>query len=165
MGNLSGLQQLGVGLAGVGALNSGVSGLAQYESGQAQKKADDYNAAVDLQETRDKAQTSEAKYSNLIGRQATAYAAAGIDISSGSALLMMAHTAAQSAAEQESEVQAGDEQAALQRYYGRVAAFNGTIGGISTFISGLSKSLTSVAGIMGPSMSRGGGGSSPDGDG
>ena len=40
----------------------------------------------------------------LTGRQTSAYAAAGIDISSGSALLMMAHTAAQGAHLQPSNV-------------------------------------------------------------
>jgi hypothetical protein len=52
---------------------------------------------------------------------------------------MMAHTAAQSGVEQESESQAGTEEAALQKYYGKVAAWSGTIGGISTAISGLSQ--------------------------
>jgi hypothetical protein len=51
----------------------------------------------------------------------------------------MAHTAAQSGVEQESESQAGTEEAALQKYYGKVAAWSGTIGGISTAISGLSQ--------------------------
>jgi len=95
-----------------------------------------------------KMQTSEAKYSNLIGKQATAYARAGVDIASGSPLLMMAHTAAQSGVEQESESQAGTEEAALQKYYGEVAAWSGTIGGISTAISGLSQAGMMAAGAM-----------------
>ncbi len=149
MGNLSQTQQIGLANAGLGAVNSAVSGLGQYESGQQKKKAYEYDAAVTLEETRQKAQTTEAKYSNLIGRQASDYAAAGIDISSGSALLMMAHTASQGGVETASEVEAGNEQAALDRYYGKVAAFQGTVGGISTFLSGLSKAGLQAAGIMG----------------
>jgi hypothetical protein len=95
-------------------------------------------------------QTTEANYSTLIGKQASAYARAGVDVASGSPLLVMAHTAAQGGVQQESEYQAGTEEAALQKYYGKVAAFNGTVGGISTFISGLSKAALSAASIMGP---------------
>ena len=125
--------------AGEEGLSGLLSGFGQYESGQEQQGAYDYNADMTLQGMQQKMQTSEAKYSNLIGKQATAYARAGVDIASGSPLLMMAHTAAQSGVEQESEAQAGTEEAALQKYYGKVAAWSGTIGGISTAISGLSQ--------------------------
>jgi hypothetical protein len=125
--------------AGDKAFSSLAAGFGQYEQGQEQKGAYDYNSDVTLQQMQQKMSTSEAKYSNLIGRQATAYARAGVDIASGSPLLMMAHTAAQSGAEQESESQAGTEEAALQKYYGKVAAWSGTISSISTAISGLSQ--------------------------
>jgi len=156
MGSLSGLQQIGLGFAGMGAVNSAVSGFGQYESGQQTKQAYDYDAAVTLQEMQQKEQTSETKYDNLVGRQATAYAAAGVDIASGSPLLVMAHTAAQKGSEEASENESGTEQAALQRYYGRVAAFNGTIGGIGTFISGLAKAGgTAASNIPTPSLTFG----------
>jgi hypothetical protein len=151
MGSLTGLQQIGMGFAGLGAVNSAVGAYGQYQSGQSQKAAYDYNADVTLQQMQDQVKTSEAKYTNLIGKQATAYSAAGVDIASGSPLLVMSHTAAQGGAEQESEVQADTEEATLERYYGKVAAFSGTIGGISSFISGLSKSALSAGSIMGPS--------------
>ena len=148
MGNLSQLQQIGIGFAGVGAADSAVAGFGQYQSGQEQKAAYDYDAQVALQQARQAQQTSEAKYSNLVGRQASAYARAGVDVASGSPLLVMAHTAARGGVEQASEAESGDEQAALQRYYGKIAAFQGTVGGISSFISGLSKAGTSVASLM-----------------
>jgi hypothetical protein len=157
MGSLSQLQQIGLGFTGLSAVNSGVAGFGEYESGQQQKKADDYNASVTLQQMQDQMQTSEAKYSNLIGKQATSFARAGVDIASGSPLLAMLHTAAQKGTEEESEYQAGTEEAALQRYYGKVAAFSGTIGGISTFISGLSKAGLSAGSILGPSSAYPGG--------
>lgn len=148
MGQLSQLQQIGLGFSGLGIFNSAVSGYGQYQSGQKQKAAYDYDASVTLAQMRQKEQTSEAKYSSLIGKQATAYAAAGVDVASGSPLLVMAHTAAQSGTEQESEAQAGTEQAALERYYGKIAAFSGTVGGISTFLSGLSKGGLQAANIF-----------------
>lgn len=154
MGQLTQLQQIGLGFAGSGAVSSAVSGLGQYEAGQQQKQAYDYNAAVVQQQTDQAMQTSEAKYSNLVGRQASSFARAGVDISSGSPLLVMLHTMSQSGAEQESEKVAGDEQSAIERYYGKIAAFNGTIGGISTFVSGLGKAATSAAGILGPNFGQ-----------
>lgn len=155
MGNISQLQGIGLASAGTSAVGSAVSAFGQYESGQQQKAAYDYNADVTLEQMQQKERTSEATYSNLIGKQATAYAAAGVDIASGSPLLVMAHTAAQGGTEQESEAQAGDQEAALQRYYGKVAAFNGTVGGISSFLSGISKASLSAASIMGSSSSYG----------
>ncbi len=134
--------------AGESAFSGLASGFGQYEQGQETKAAYDYNAQVTLDQMQQKMQTSEVKYSNLIGKQATAYARAGIDIASGSPLMMMAHTAAQSGVEQESESQAGTEEAALQKYYGEVAAWSGTIGGISTAISGLSQAGMMAAGAM-----------------
>jgi hypothetical protein len=148
MGNLTQLQQIGLGFAGLGSLTSLVSGIGEYESGQAKRAAYNYNAAVTLERMREQMQTSEAEYASLTGKQASRYAAAGVDIASGSPLLVMAHTAAMGAREQESEYMAGTEEAALQRYYGRVAAFSGTMGGISTFLAGLSKSGMQAASIM-----------------
>lgn len=155
MGSIGQLQQIGLGDAALGAANSAVSGFGQYESGQEQKAAYDYDASVTLRQMDQQEQTTEAKYSQLVGKQATAYAAAGIDIASGSPLLVMAHTAAQNAVEQTSKNQAGTEEAALQRYYGKVAAFNGTIAGVSTFISGLTKAGMTAGSILGPSASAG----------
>lgn len=155
MGALTGLQTLALGFAGAGAANSAVSGLGQYESGQQQRAAYDYNADVTLEQMRQQMQTSEAKFSGLVGRQASSFARAGVDIASGSPLLVMLHTAAQGGKEQASEYEAGTEQAALDRYYGKIAAFDGTIGGISTFITGLGKATGSAAGILGPSSTYG----------
>jgi hypothetical protein len=139
--------------AGDKGLSGIAAGFGQYEQGQEQQGAYDYNSDMTLQGMQQKMQTSEAKYSNLIGKQATAYARAGVDIASGSPLLMMAHTAAQSGVEQESESQSGTEEAALQKYYGKVAAWSGTIGGISTAISGLSQAGMMAA--MSMNSSRG----------
>jgi hypothetical protein len=148
MGNLTQLQLLGVAGAGTSALGSLATGFGQYESGQEQKQAYDYNAAIAIQRMQDQMQESEAKYSTLIGKQAASYAKSGVDVSSGSPLLVMAHTALMSGREQASEAQAGTEEANLQRYYGRVAAFQGTFGGITSFLTGLTKSTTSLASIL-----------------
>lgn len=148
MGDLSQLQDVGIGFAGLGALSAAFSGFGQYQSGQEQRGAYDYNADMTLQATDQKMQTTEAQYAQLIGKQAAAYASSGVDIASGSPLLIMAHAAAQSGLQQESEFQSGTEEAALQRYYGKVAAFRGTVGGISSFISGLSGAGMQIASLL-----------------
>lgn len=141
-------QNAGLAFAGVGALGTLFSSIGQYQSGEAQKAAYNYNAAVTLQDMQKKEQESEAKFSTLIGRQVSSYAKAGVDIASGSPLLIMAHTAQQSGQEQEREQQAGTEEENLQKYYGRVAAWSGTSGSISSFLSGMSKTALSVASLL-----------------
>ncbi len=51
------------------------------------------NAAIDLQDMSSEMTASEQRYSSLVARQAAAYAAAGVDITGGSPLLMMAAAA------------------------------------------------------------------------
>ena len=130
------------GFAGAGALSSLASGIGQYEAGQEQKGADDYNAAITLQNMSAKMVASQQQYSALVGKQASAYAASGVDIASGSPLLVMAATAARGGAQAEQIEQQGTEEAALQRYYGKVAAFSGTMGGIGTFLGGITKGIS-----------------------
>lgn len=148
MGDLSQIQMLGLGAVGAGAVGSGISAFGSYKAGQSEKAAYDYNAAVTLENMRSAMQTSEARYANLTGKQASRYAASGVDISSGSPLLIMAHTAAQGAQEQESIKQSGTQQSALERYYGKVAAFSGTTGAISTFLGGMSRAGVQAASLL-----------------
>lgn len=148
MGQLTQLQQIGIGAVGVGVLGSLVSGYGQYQQGQQSKAAYDYNADVAVLQAEEQMQNSEARYTEIKGRQASAYARAGVDIASGSPLLIMAHTAAQGSVEQEREYQAGQEKSALLKYEGKVAAFEGTMGGISSFLGGLSKGALGVASIL-----------------
>lgn len=112
-------------------------------SGQEQKQAYDYNAAITTLNTNNQVQANTQKFTELVGRQATAYAASGVDITSGSPLLIMAATQARGATEGEQIEEAGTEEANLQRYYGRIAAFSGTMSGIGSFLQGISGDLSS----------------------
>lgn len=125
-----------------GGTSSLLSGVGKVVSGQQQKQAYDYNADVTAINTANEVQANAQKFTELAGKQATAYAASGVDIASGSPLLIMAATRARGAQQSEQIEQAGSEQAALQRYYGKVAAFDGTIGGIGSFLSGFTSDLT-----------------------
>jgi hypothetical protein len=129
------------GFAGIGLLSSLFAGIGQYQAGQAEKAAYDYNATITLQNMQAQMVASQQKYSALVGKQASAYARAGVDIASGSPLLVMAATSARGAQQGEQIKQAGTEEAALQRYYGKIAAWQGEMGGIGTFLSGMTKSI------------------------
>lgn len=126
-----------------GGASSATAGAGKIISGQEQKQAYDYNAAITTLNTDNQVEANAQKFTQLVGRQATAYAASGVDIASGSPLLIMAATRARGAQQGEQIEEAGTEQAALQRYYGRVAAFSGTMSGIGAFLQGLSGDLSS----------------------
>jgi hypothetical protein len=146
----------GAGL-GIGILSSVISGYGRYKAGQQEEAAYDYNAAVTLENMRAQMVSNTQAYSSQIGRQARAYAGSGVDIRSGSPLLIMAATAARGAQQNEMVEQSGTEQAALQRYYGKLAAWSGTMSGISSFLSGITRSAAGYYGatskLPAPSMS------------
>ena len=136
-------QQSAGGFMGIGMLSSLFGGISQYKEGQTEKSAYDYNADITLQNMRAQMVASQQKYSQLIGRQGSSYARAGVDIASGSPLLIMAATAGRGAQEGEQIKQAGTEEANLQKYYGRLAAWKGTLSGIEDFLGGMTSSLSS----------------------
>lgn len=127
-------------MGGVGAATSGIG---SYESGQQQKSAYDYNADITLQNMRDQMVANQQESSTLVSKQANSYASAGVDITSGSPLLIMAATRARMAVKGQQIEEAGTEEAAIQRYQGKMAAFSGTMTGIGSFLTGISKAATS----------------------
>jgi hypothetical protein len=127
---------------GIGMVSSLFSGLAQRKAGQQEQAAYNYNAAIDLQNMSDQMIATQQSYTQLVGRQASAYAAAGVDITRGSPLLMMVTTAGRGGRQEEQIREAGTEKATLEQYYGRLAAWRGNIQGIGTFLSGLDSSAT-----------------------
>ncbi len=135
---------------GIGMFGSLMGGIGQYEQGQEEKAAYDYNAAITLENMRSTLRASQQRYSELVGRQATAYARAGVDITSGSPLLVMTATAARGGAQAAEITTAGTEQAALQKYYGKLAAWKGTFAGIGTFLKGMSSSAMDYLKIYPP---------------
>ena len=133
----------GLAMAGIGAATTG---LGLYESGQQQRSAYDYNADVTMLNMRDQVAANQQQYSSLVGKQAGAYAASGVDIASGSPLLVMAATAARGAQQNKQIEQSATQEATLQRYYGKVAAWSGTMSGIGSFLTGISKAATGYYG-------------------
>lgn len=125
---------------GIGMIGSLFGGLAQVQEGSQEQAAFDYNAQIDRLNMGNELIANEQRYAQLVGKQATAYAASGVDITSGSPLLMMAATAGRGGRQAAQIYQAGTEAATLESYYGRLAAWRGRMAGIGTFLSGISKS-------------------------
>lgn len=149
-----------------GGTSSALTGVSKYEQGQQQQQAYDYNADVTKINANSQVVAEQQKFTQLVGRQASGYAASGVDIASGSPLLIMAATAARGGQQGEQIQQAGDEQSAMERYYGAQAAFTGTMSGIGAFLQGMTGDLTAYGKLTNnPSptpTSPGNGGWNPD---
>lgn len=136
---------------GVGIMSSVLSGIAIKDEGKQEQAGYDYNASIDLQNAGNEVVSTEQRYSQLVGKQAAAYSAAGVDITRGSPLLMMAATAGRGGRQAEQIMQSGTEAANLETYYGKIAAWRGTVGGLGAFLSGIGKSASVFAGSQGAS--------------
>lgn len=121
-------------------LGSGVSAFGQYEQGRTQQQAYEYNSSVAIQESRQQVKASEHRFSRLAGEQRALLAKAGVDLSSGSPLLILANTAMQEEEEQQRIRFSGESAARMSQYSGKMARWSGLTSGISTFITGLGKS-------------------------
>jgi len=126
---------------------SGFSGGFQsYAEGELQKRINERQAQATEYETAYAEEQSRLSTKKLLGRQRVLYAKAGVDISSGSPLEIMASTAGQGEREALMIRRQGTEQAKMLRWYGKVAkkagrmAFysgmtSGTLSGIQTGLS------------------------------
>jgi len=130
---------LGYANIGMGLLSSGVSAYGSYAAGQAERATGEFNAELELQKMREEMQTSEEQFSSLMGRQRMLYAAAGVDIASGSPLLVLTDTARRQRLEQERIRTGGEQRAQMLRWQGRQASRAGTLGAMSTFLTGLGR--------------------------
>jgi hypothetical protein len=76
---------------------------------------------------------------------------------------MMAATAGRGGRQAAEIYQSGTESATLQQYYGKVAAWRGTMAGIGSFLGGISKSAQAYLNATGyiPSDKKGGFGDIP----
>jgi len=130
------------------SMSVGLSAFGKYQQGQAEDVAYKYNARLlesDAITTREKAEyeaeKSKVETKRLIGEQTIRYAKAGVDISSGSPLMVLAATAAEGKEEEQMIRYTGDveatklrNQARMQRYYGSQAKKVGTLGALSTVL-------------------------------
>lgn len=134
-----------------------ISAYGAVKQGQYQKATSEYNAQIaqrDAEAARQKAEydaeQSSREFKMLLGKQKALYAKAGVDLTEGSPLLMMAWQAEEGKRERELILQGGRtaEQSDLAkanifRFQGGQAQTAGTISGGSTFLTGLANAGTS----------------------
>ncbi len=128
-----------------------LSSYSQYQSGQTQGQA--YNIQGDILESEAVAEKERAEYEEklqrrktaaLLGQQRSLYAKSGVDIYSGSPLMVMADTAAKGEEEALMIRKGGDvaatskrNKATLARYYGSQSKKSGMFGAFGSTLEGV----------------------------
>jgi len=130
---------------GVSLVGTAISSIGQIMQGQAQKEAYEYNAKMARIEAGLKESQIRKKYRTLMGEQKALYAEAGVDITSGSPLFVVAMQAAEGEEEALMARYTGQAEADKYKYYGKQARQAGYTGAISTFVTGLGKVGTDYA--------------------
>lgn len=146
---------IGVAMAGV------VMGMAgKYEEGVQKERGYEAQADLTMAETQQKEQDARKRLDLLLGRQRALYAKAGVDLASGSPLLVMTETAKEGGEEISRIKQGGEYEAEMYRMYGEQAYQSGIMGGISEFLSGAGRagSMAYGQGMFGKGGSSGSGG-------
>jgi hypothetical protein len=142
----------------LGAFGGGISAYGQIQSAKVEAAAYKYNASINdanaVAERRkadyDEKQ-SRKKLATLMGTQRALYAKAGVDLSSGSPLFVLAETAAEGEEEAQNIRWAGDvnvaeqkNQATLNRFYAKRTVKAGKTAAWSTALSSMSGSAGSA---------------------
>ena len=142
----------------LGAVGGGISAYGQIQSAKVESAAYKYNASIneaDAVAARRKAdyeeKESRKRLQALMGTQRTLYAKAGVDLSSGSPLLVLAETAAEGEEEAMNIRWGGDvavaeekNKATLNRFYARQTVKAGKRAAWSTALSSFSGSAGSA---------------------
>lgn len=125
--------------AGAGAYFAGVylSAVGKYQEGKQAKQAHDYNAEVAEQKAEYEEAQARKRWKRLMGTQLALYAKAGVDISSGSPLLILSSQAGEAELEALNIRYAGENEASMQRWYGKKAKRAGEIAAWSTLLTGV----------------------------
>lgn len=126
-------------------VGTAASAYGQYAKGRTEQSVRESNAEIVLQKSKFEEEKSRKKSKYLMGTQRMLYAKAGVDISSGSPLAVMAYTAQEAGKEAGMIAWGGETEAEQQRAAGRAAERAGKIGGVSTFLTGLSVASTQYA--------------------
>jgi hypothetical protein len=144
----------------ISAVGTGVAAYGQYSSARNQERAYEQNARIaeaDANAVQRKATYEESqartRLKRLMGTQRALYAKAGVDLSEGSPLFVLADTAAQGEEDLEFIREGGDvaatrlrSTASLQRFYGKAAGTAGAFGAFGTAASGFAKAGIGYAG-------------------
>lgn len=121
----------------VAAAGVAASAYGQYASAQTQEKAYKYNEAITKRKGAQEEQAHRDRLRKLLSSQRALYAKAGVDLSSGSPLLVMEETAYEGEKEALAIRTGAQEESSLLRFYGSSASRAGTIGSGGTLLTGL----------------------------
>lgn len=124
-------------MAGSAVVGTGMSAYGQWQAGEQQKVAYDYNADVARRNAKAAEQASREEWSQLEGAAKSGYGKGNIEMSSGSPLLHLKYLRKQGEKEALGIRYAGMSQAEMMRLYGDQAQTSGRIGAISSLFSGL----------------------------
>ena len=123
--------------AGASIVGTGLSAYGQYKAGQAQAQAYEVNAQRAERTAQEEERTARIRLRKLMSTQKAMYAKAGVDITSGSPLMVMFETEYEGEKEIEAIRRTGSETAEQERLYGKQASTAGLIGAGSTLLTGL----------------------------
>lgn len=132
----SAMPVIGFGLSALGTIGQAS---AESSAGQAAYEAYDYNAAMKLRQSKEMQEYSREEFAQLMARQRSLYAKAGVDITSGSPLLVYYDTARKAAREQQRIKREGADEAYLLRKQGLAARKSGSMASGFTLLTGLGK--------------------------
>ncbi len=132
-------------MMGVAMAGTALSAYGQYRQGQAQAAASEYNAAATEEKGKYEETQARDRLRHLLGTQRALYAKAGVDITSGSPLLVMADTASKGEQEALNIRRGYQTEAGIDRFYAKQYKRAGMIGGGSTFLTGLGTAGTQYA--------------------
>jgi hypothetical protein len=137
-------------------VGSAVSAFGSYRQGQQQKSVAEYNAAIarnEAEAARQKAafdaETSREKYARLMGRQRALYSKSGVDITSGSPLLLLADQAYEAERDKQAILYSGEvsatkdlNQASMFEYAGENAESAANLTAGTSLVSGIANAGT-----------------------
>lgn len=113
-----------------------MAAVGKYQEGKAAKQAHDYNAERAEERAAFEEEQSRLRWKRLMGHQLALYAKAGVDIDSGSPLLIMSAQAGEAELEALNIRYAGENEAEMQRWYGKKTFAAGKMAAWSTLLSG-----------------------------
>jgi hypothetical protein len=124
-------------MLGVSVAGTALSAVGRYRAGKAQAAAFEYNADIDRKKAVIAEDRSRARLRRLMGSQRALYAKAGVDLSSGSPLEVLAFTAAEGEKEALNIRQFGQEAGDIGDFSADAARQAGNIGAGATLLTGL----------------------------
>lgn len=127
-------------------MSSGSGAMGSYQEGKAQQSIYNRGAYQALEEAQIRMDASRKETKQLTSQQRALYAKAGVDISSGSPLMIMSDTAAQGELQTQRIKWQGVDQYKMLRYYARMAR---TAGNASSTTQGAAAGITVASMIAG----------------